>query len=83
MPADFAGARDMGSAAGLEVEADDLDQPHAAGPVGGLTDMVLTRPGLAASCSSLIQRVRTSASAAISALSRASTSALSSPRRPN
>ena len=29
--ADFAGARDMGSAARLEVEADDLDQPHAAG----------------------------------------------------
>ena len=40
-------------------------------PIGGLTDMVRTRPGLASSSASLIQRSLTGWSAAISALSSA------------
>ena len=49
-------------------------------PVGGLTDIVLTSAGLAASSSSVIQRWLTGASSAMSALSSRSTSALSSAR---
>src|ERR1700704_1818342 len=48
-------------------------------PIGGLTDMVLTRDGLAASSSSLIQRVVTSASAAIMSASLRVISSLSRP----
>ena len=47
-------------------------------PIGGLTDMVLVRLGLASSSASAIQRWLTAASRAISALSRSSMSALSS-----
>ena len=56
--ADLAGARDMRAAAGLQVDAA-RSRPAERGrcPIGGLTDMVLTRPGLAASSSSVIQRV--------------------------
>ena len=51
-------------------------------PIGGLTDMVLMRLGLASSSASAIQRWLTAASSAISSLSRRSMSALSSAASP-
>ena len=48
-------------------------------PRGGFTDMVFTRPGLASSSSSVIQRSVTAASRATSAFSLAAISALSRP----
>src|SRR5215510_6489658 len=48
-------------------------------PMGGLTDMVLTRPGAASSSASVIQRERTSAPAAIIAASFLVISSLSRP----
>ena len=47
----------MRAAAGLQVDPGDFDQAHVSlRRVGGLTDIVRTSSGLAASSSSVIQR---------------------------
>ena len=48
-------------------------------PIGGFTDMVLTRPGLASSSASLIQRLVTAASVAIISFTFAVMASLSRP----
>ncbi len=49
----------MRAAAGLQIDAGDIEQSHLPCPVGGFTDMVRTSSGVAASSSSLIQRAPT------------------------
>ncbi len=69
----------MRSAAGLAVDdaiLADADQPDAARAGGGRTFFDFTRPGLAASSSSVIQRMKTGWSARTSSISRAVTSSL-------
>src|SRR5712671_1471458 len=76
-PADLGSVADMSAAAGLQIDPDISIRRTRPMPLGGLTDIVRTSSGLAASSSSVIQRGPTGYASAISALSRVAIASLS------